>query len=285
MKIAALVVTYNRKDWLKRNLEALFNQSRLPDDIFVIDNASTDGTDSFLKDTYNGKIIYKRLDENIGGSGGFHEGIKYIHEMGVYDWIWLMDDDAIPSKYALETLLKYTNVQKVGVLQNQMITDEKKFSRFSSLQSTALKKRFFGMFVGYMIKTEAVDKIGYPDKGFFIYYDDLEYTFRVKNAGYKIFTVEGSAIFHRDWSKLSEKIRRFPFIKTKVPYWKIYYIFRNAFYIFKNPLVKYPFLFYMLYIDRYIWFYIDPKYKKYINKGIKDGKNGVKYKVLHPGNL
>ena len=283
MKVAALIVTYNRVDWLKKNLKAIFSQSRLPDDVYLIDNASTDNTNNFIKEYYEDKLIYVRLKENIGGSGGFHEGIKLIHKTKNYDWIWLMDDDAIPSKYALETLLKYTNNDKIGVLQNEMITDENEFENYQKkIQSTSLKKRWLGMFVGFMIRTKVVDKIGYPNKDFFIFYDDSEYTFRVIRNGYKVYTVKGSAIFHRDWSKLTEKIKKFPFTKPKIPNWKIYYIFRNAFYIFKNPLIRYSFLFYMLYIDRYIWIYLNPSYKEYINKGISDGKAGVKGKVLHP---
>jgi GT2 family glycosyltransferase len=283
-KVAALIVTYNRKEWLKRNLKSIFSQTRLPDAVFVVDNASTDGTDKFLEETYKDKIVYVKLDQNTGGSGGFYSGIKTIHEIGEYDWIWLMDDDAIPSKYALQTLLRYTDSKKIGVLQNEMITDEEKFLNSDKLseQNTYLKKRFFGMFVGYMISTKVIDEIGYPDKDFFIYYDDSEYTFRVMKFGFRIYTVKGSYIFHRDWLRLTEKIKKFPFSKPKISHWKIYYIFRNAFYIFKNPIFKYPFLFFMLYIDRYIWIYLDSSYKDYIEKGISDGKNGIKGRVLHP---
>ncbi len=281
-KIAALIVTYNRKDWLRRNLEAIFAQTRLPDAVFVVDNASTDGTNEFLRDNYINRIVYIRLNENTGGSGGFYEGIKAIHQTKEYDWIWLMDDDAIPSKYALETLLKYANSDKIGILQNEMITDEEKFLASNKPIRTYLKRRYLGMFVGYMINTKVVDKVGYPNKDFFIYYDDSEYTFRVIRSGYKVYTVKGSYIFHRDWLRLTEKIKKFPFSKPKIAHWKIYYIFRNAFYIFENPILKYPFLFFMLYIDKFIWIYLDPSYKEYIDKGISDGKNGVMGKVLHP---
>ncbi len=44
MKVAAVIVTFNRKEMLIRNLECILNQSRTLDKIYVIDNASTDGT-------------------------------------------------------------------------------------------------------------------------------------------------------------------------------------------------------------------------------------------------
>jgi len=106
-KIAAVVVTYNRKDLLKECLDALLNQTRPLDSIILIDNASTDGTPEFLKEKGyldNPKIDYVRLPENTGGAGGFHEGVKRGYEKG-YDWLWLMDDDALPEKSSLNNLL------------------------------------------------------------------------------------------------------------------------------------------------------------------------------------
>lgn len=106
--IAAVVVTFNRKELLKNNIAALLQQTRLPDKIFIIDNHSTDGTEMLLHDLgylQNPIIKYIRLPENTGGAGGFHEGIKAAYEEGC-DWIWGMDDDAIPDNYALYELYK-----------------------------------------------------------------------------------------------------------------------------------------------------------------------------------
>ena len=41
-------------------------------------------------------LLLITLPENMGGAGGFHEGIKYAFEHG-FDYIWLMDDDGVPS--------------------------------------------------------------------------------------------------------------------------------------------------------------------------------------------
>ncbi len=130
-KISALVVTFNRKQLLVECLEALLKQTYTLDAVYIIDNASTDGTPEFLiekgfvdKVIYNDKEIveavkyipitnfsdrvveihYVRLNENTGGAGGFYEAIKRAYEKG-YEWLWLMDDDTIPDKNALKELL------------------------------------------------------------------------------------------------------------------------------------------------------------------------------------
>lgn len=96
----AIVVTYNRKECLKKQIyNILEKQEFTPDAYYIIDNNSVDGTneliDSFCEYSTNCKIIYVQLKENIGGAGGFYTGLKKAYEDG-YDWYILMDDDGMP---------------------------------------------------------------------------------------------------------------------------------------------------------------------------------------------
>ncbi|OAQ19843.1 glycosyltransferase family 2 protein [Thermosulfurimonas dismutans] len=136
--VCAVVVTYNRKGLLIECLEALCKQTRPVQGIYLIDNASTDGTPDLLlekgyikelppenllepwekefeiknlTDEQHIKFYYVRMHENTGGAGGFHEGVKRAYEKG-YDWLWLMDDDVEPLPKALETQLSYAEISK-----------------------------------------------------------------------------------------------------------------------------------------------------------------------------
>ncbi|MEE0404338.1 glycosyltransferase, partial [Megasphaera elsdenii] len=104
--VAAIVVTYNRKNLLLENIKHLLDQNKKDIlDIIIIDNASTDGTREALnKFIVNQKIIYKNTGANLGGAGGFQFGIRYAAEYG-YDFVWIMDDDCMPKPDALEKLL------------------------------------------------------------------------------------------------------------------------------------------------------------------------------------
>ena len=76
MKIAAVVVTFNRKEYLVKNIEALLAQVNAPMDILIIDNASTDGTEETIRHYMDaGQIHYENTGENLGGAGGFNFGM------------------------------------------------------------------------------------------------------------------------------------------------------------------------------------------------------------------
>ncbi len=172
-KICAVVVTFNRKDLLFECLESLRKQSRPLDGIYVIDNASSDGTGGLLLEKgYIGEVSpidhpgtwskcysinnlvdgenidlhYVRLGENTGGAGGFYEGVKRAYEDG-YGWLWLMDDDAEPVEDALEKLSKYFSVKNVSALasvvrtvDNEISPHHRKFADFNSLHNFYLTK-------------------------------------------------------------------------------------------------------------------------------------------------
>ena len=101
--IAAVVVTYNRKDLLLECLNCLQAQdfSNAPQqnatlDILVIDNASTDNTHEALQFLIEDKAIrYYNTGSNLGGAGGFNYGMRKAVELG-YDYVWVMDDDCMP---------------------------------------------------------------------------------------------------------------------------------------------------------------------------------------------
>ena len=145
--ICAVVVTYNRKELLLECLEALRKQTRPVQGIYLIDNASTDGTSKLLlekgyikklppenltkpwekkfeiKNLTDGQVIklhYVRMYENTGGAGGFHGGVKRAYEKG-YDWLWLMDDDAEAKEDALERLVVEFNRENISALACSVI--------------------------------------------------------------------------------------------------------------------------------------------------------------------
>ncbi|KAE8126920.1 glycosyltransferase [Bifidobacterium tibiigranuli] len=124
LTVTAIVVSYNRAGLLQECLDALTSQTRQPDRVIVIDNASTDGAADVAK-RHPLQPEVTVLDHNVGGAGGFCAGIARAladaatdpaildaanhpddnHSQQANHYVWLMDDDTIPTPTALEQLL------------------------------------------------------------------------------------------------------------------------------------------------------------------------------------
>ena len=111
-KVAAIIVTFNRKDKLLRCIDAVSMQtSDVQPDIILVDNNSSDGTGELIRqyisehEDKGARILYHNLGYNSGGAGGFCFGLRKAAESG-YDFMWLMDDDCIPAPDALEQFLR-----------------------------------------------------------------------------------------------------------------------------------------------------------------------------------
>ncbi len=246
MKVAAVVVTYNRKELLRECLQALLKQTRPLDEIIVIDNASTDGTDEMVPKQFP-QVTYVRLPENIGGAGGFHEGMKLAYERG-YDWIWVMDDDAVPEGDALEQLLKSELLQETDVyaLASVVLNPDGSISAIHRRlfdptrvleQPIALEyydRNYFETdtvsFVGMLVSRKAIAEIGLPLKDFFIYYDDTEYSLRIRSHGGRIFTLPKSRILHKTAGGEMQYVEK----RCAPLSWRNFYARRNQLYTYRK---------------------------------------------------
>jgi rhamnopyranosyl-N-acetylglucosaminyl-diphospho-decaprenol beta-1,3/1,4-galactofuranosyltransferase len=103
MRVTAVVVTYNRRDLLLESLAAVLGQTRAPDAVIVVDNASADGTVGAVREAFPG-VQLAELARNCGGAGGFAAGLALALDGGA-DLVWLLDDDTVPEPGALAALL------------------------------------------------------------------------------------------------------------------------------------------------------------------------------------
>jgi glycosyltransferase involved in cell wall biosynthesis len=104
MRIASIVVTFNRSRILAESLEALLAQKRPPDQVLVVDNGSTDGTTAMLARDFP-TVETVSSGENLGYGAGLAVGMRACQGRGL-DAYWLMDDDSRPEPDALEQLVR-----------------------------------------------------------------------------------------------------------------------------------------------------------------------------------
>jgi rhamnopyranosyl-N-acetylglucosaminyl-diphospho-decaprenol beta-1,3/1,4-galactofuranosyltransferase len=230
-KVAAVLVTFNRLEFLKEIILALKNQTHPPDEIIVVNNSSTDGTSHWLESQSDLRVI---TQGNLGSSGGQYTAYKSAYEKG-YDWIWGMDDDVVPRKNCLEILLDNA---KVGNIYNPLrfmpngkvflndtleinLTNPFKSYWKRLLSESDLNQKMIAAdgttFEGPFVHRSVIEKIGLPDKDFFIYGDDTEFMIRAKKAGVEIF-INTDAEMDRKL-EAPDPLKHFD--------WKLYYIVRN----------------------------------------------------------
>jgi len=276
-KICAVVVTFNRKNILKRCLDSLINQTRPLDKIVIADNLSTDGTADMVKSEYrsNSSIQYFDLGANLGGGGGFHYGARRAFEAG-YDWIWMMDDDCVATDKCLENLLGGVENTKNVYSPIVLSLEDKKTVLWG------IKAKWYSgntevvtlPFNGFFIHRASLGKIGFPEKNFFIYGDDTEFNMRAKENALKIIMVTDSIMYH-PYKNARKGLKIYKMFLNKL--WT-YYKLRNAILIYKkyryvsrNQVIMFAAaaLFYLLTINfKFLRLYLE---------GLKDGINGRFY--------
>ena len=240
-KIVAVVVTYNRKDYLLLCIESLLGQDYNAFDILIIDNHSTDGTyGSISKYTDEGRVTYIDTGSNLGGAGGFAYGVREAFRRG-YDYLWLMDDDSIPQKKALKELLlagKSIN-GRFGFLASRVIWKDNSPCKMNIQRKTItnnlteykdnIERVVISSFVSLFLPARVVKRIGIPIKEFFIWTDDWEYTRRISRK-YPSYAVRDSVVVHLTATNTGADISRD--VHERLDRYK--YAYRNEVYLYKR---------------------------------------------------
>lgn len=247
MNICVVIVTYNRLNKLQKALQSYESQTCPPHCIIVVNNNSTDGTHDYLsqRSVSNSNIperIIINLDVNTGGAGGFHAGMKRALDTDA-DWIWVSDDDAYPDKDALYHVQQYAETHSRdtacicgAVYLNGVIDiDHRRISKNRLIKMPyKLPKDCYSKqdilieettFVGSCFNAEVVRKAGLPIKDFFIYFDDTEYSHRIRHYGNIVLLPD---------IKITHDTITYAQPTNVIATWRDYYLIRNHIYTLRR---------------------------------------------------
>ncbi|MGZ0711431.1 glycosyltransferase (plasmid) [Coraliomargarita sp. W4R53] len=185
------IVTFNRSALLTRLLTSITEMDPKPGNVVIVDNASSDDTTDVVegfRERLGTQLVYRRLDTNTGGSGGFSEGMRVAFELGS-TWMWLMDDDVEVMPDGLAKMGKWAPQFK-SIQGRRYDYDGSEFywqyriaERMgipipfapAGFNESGYKLMNSGCFEGMFIHRDIVAQIGLPDPRFFIYWDDQTY--------------------------------------------------------------------------------------------------------------
>ena len=195
--VAAVVVTRNRPALLKRCLAAIDSQTYPASQLVVVDNASSEPTRELIAveaARRDGSFHSIRLEENTGGAGGFHAGMRACLSLPCTH-MWLMDDDCEPDSQAVAELVVATAIVgedavlggNIVDLNGESVNVQSISQRLGTncvpqyplhLADGLLEMRAL-TFVSFLVSVDLVRKVGLPLKEFFIWGDDTEYSRRL----------------------------------------------------------------------------------------------------------
>jgi GT2 family glycosyltransferase len=226
MDLSIIIVNYNVKYFLEQCLHSVLNSSKkIKSEIFVVDNNSVDGSCMMIKEKFpRVKLIENK--KNLGFARANNQAIKKA--TGKY--ILILNPDTVVEEDTFEKCIKFMESNKdAGSLGVKMIdgkgrylpeskrslpTPEVAFYKIFGLSSLFSKSRRFGQYhLGYLDKEQIheVDvlpgafilvrkklllDIGLLDENFFMYGEDIDLSYRIKQAGYKNYYFPETTIIH-----------------------------------------------------------------------------------------
>lgn len=206
-KLAILVVSYNRRVMLLQCIESVLAQVDEAVPILVYDNASSDQSVDALQERYADRIEIVASHENLGGAGGFAAGMALLAAQDV-DMLLLLDCDVVLEMGCIAQLAEYLqqhphvgvcsptilrsdgSIQELGAYLDEQRCDIR-LNRSSDYSSYEYESSNFYT-VDYvpaccaLVRREVIAKVGVFITDFFIYWDDIEWCYRVRAAGYQI---------------------------------------------------------------------------------------------------
>jgi rhamnopyranosyl-N-acetylglucosaminyl-diphospho-decaprenol beta-1,3/1,4-galactofuranosyltransferase len=277
--VVCIIVTYNRLDILKDNLACIFSQNYLPDQILVVNNGSSDGTEGFLKSNeFSHDFI--TLVENLGYGAGLHAGIKNALDRWNPAYFWLMDDDSFPSPSVLSSLYEsFLKHNRHGILGLTGFNMKSGIPRPISSNQSIVESDFV-LVDNALVSADAIKQAGNFGQHFFMMCEDFEFCLRLRKHGFFV-GVLNSESARVDRKHLGSQANTHNLI------WRGYYHSRNHLLIVKEYLSVSSFIFYFFRQAKYlVHSSLFGKNKwlrtKFRLLGILDGIKNIKGKSIDP---
>lgn len=216
-KVAIVIVNWNKKDYVLNLLNSLKNINYDNHEIIVVDNASTDGSVEAIREKYPNICLIVN-SENLGGTGGFNTGLKYVIELSEYKYIWLLDNDADVDKNSLIELVNAMEEDdSIGIAGSRIVDINSKditieAGAFFSWKTIEAKPLFrneknitfkdkvidvdYVAICSALVKTTAVKKVGLMDERYFIFWDDMDWGLQFKKNNFRVVSVLTSVVYH-----------------------------------------------------------------------------------------
>ena len=208
MKVAAIVLNWNRPAETAACCRSLAAQTHVELGVWAVDNGSDANTKADLERACpEARVI--RLEKNLGFAGGVNAGIRAAREAGGFDYAWLVNNDAECEPDALRRMLEIAESDgKIGAVGSEMREGASGGGRRVAA-GKILRPPFYvpaeartSAEVDYLCgasllaKREALEDVGLLDEGYFFFFEDADWCYRAKAKGWRLGILEGEWVRH-----------------------------------------------------------------------------------------
>ena len=247
MDLSVVIVNYNTFDLTKNTIDSILRYSYpFNIEIIVVDNASQDDSLSELKEYFSDKVNFIASKENNGFAAGNNQALRVIDSK----YVLLLNSDTIVWQNTLTDIYSFMEDNPdVGACGCQVLLEDNTLDKACKRSFPNVKNSFFRLFhiptkskddnynlddldddgiyeidclTGAFIfaRKSVLDEVGFLDESFFMYGEDIDLCYRIKNAGWKI-------IYYG-----KDKITHFKGASSKKQRPKLIYEFYRAMYIY-----------------------------------------------------
>lgn len=239
-RVVIVILNWNSVDDTLAAVDSVLKMNYPNYDLVIIDNGSTDDSVEKLAKIEDGRVKLIRSPENLGFTGGCNLGFDWALEHGA-DYVWLLNSDAVTEADTLSSLVEVAEADPAIGLVSPLIASLQVPSRYifaggffdpevplyntTRDRETALEwtskhsTNVVLLGTALLVRVELIRRIGKLDENFFAYFEDIDFSMRSNNAGFRNVVDFGSTVSHTE---------KFPADRPqdiKPHYW--YYLARN----------------------------------------------------------
>ena len=263
MDLSVIIVNYNTKNLIKNCLKSIFQAlDGLRYEIIIIDNASTDGSAKLIKKRFPDVCLIKNK-KNSGFARACNQGAKIARGKILF---FLNPDSQVRNKIFSKVFNFLRENPRVAIVSPLILSSDYSVQPFSFGKETGFFQTIKNKFNKKSLKTnnypgeslevdwvsgaaltirrDIFEKIGGFDEKFFMYFEDRDLCWRVRNLGYKIVILANAKIVHLGGRSLvSHKTRKRLYYQSQNYYWQKHHgLFRG----WLMRLLRWPYKFYIL---------------------------------------
>lgn len=241
--LSIVIVNWNTRDMLLKCLGSVYGTINKGFEVWVVDNASTDGSPGAVRERFPGvKLIENR--KNLGFARANNQALRRVRS----PYVVLLNSDTVLTPDAVDTMVEFMEGKEdAGMCGPQLLNEDgsKQNSiaaiptlKTELLNKSLLRRLFPEKYPGkelnvkgpvevesivgacMVARKEAVDGVGLLDEGFFFFLEETDWCKRLRDKGWKVFHHPGSRVFHLQGG--SAKLVN---VRARVEYWRSRYRF------------------------------------------------------------